>query len=188
MEKEYHITYSVDNLTKGAKSAGFKLQRMMTAAGAEFVSKDDDYDGFSDIVFHYYGRYPKLEEFTNQTLSSFNSSETRLSVVVYQHTPQVLVDIKDAKDLPTFNEFLNELAQKHNAVSVDKDSKEDNMICVTFNKTSDRLSFQNDYSSKAEVYMKNGQDSVIVHPNWEDVTLLEKNNGQENKRNNKYGY
>lgn len=188
MNKEYHITYSIDNLTNGAKTSGFKVQRMMTAGGAEFVSKDDDYDGFIDIVFHYYGEYPKLADLTNNTMNTFKNNETRLSVIVYQHTPQVLVDIQDVKDLDSFNSFLKDLSEKNKAVSVEKDQKEDNMLCVTFNKTADRISFQNDYSSKAEIYMKNGQDSVVMHPTWEDVTLLQKNNIEEHKRNNKYGY
>lgn len=188
MEKEYHITYSIDNLTNGAKTAGFKVQRMMTAAGAEFVSKDDDYDGFIDIVFHYYGTYPKIADITNQTISSFKNSETRLSVIVYQHTPQVLIDIQDVKDQEKFNQFISQLCEKNNATSLEKDSKEENMLCVTFNKTTDRISFQNEYSSKAENFMKNGQTSVVMHPTWEDVTLLQKNNAEENKRNSKYGY
>ncbi len=188
MDKEYHITYSIDNLTNGAKAAGFKVQRQMTAGGAEFVSKDDDYDGFIDIVFHYYGKYPKLADLTTQTIGSFKNSETRLSVIVYQHTPQVLVDIQDVKEPESFNQFIQELSKKNNAVSVEKDGKEENMLCVIFNKTADRISFQNEYSSKAENFMKNGQNSVVMHPTWEDVTLMQKNNSEENKRNSKYGY
>ena len=86
------------------------------------------------------------------------------------------------------SQISRELSKKNNATSVENDGQEANMLCVTFNKTSDRISFQNEYSSKAENFMKNGQNSVVMHPTWEDVTLLQKNNSEENKKSSKYGY
>ncbi len=189
MGKEYHVTYSFDNETDGAKAAISRVQRMMKESGSEFISKNDDYDGFTDIVFHHLSMSTEISNLVNKVLESFKNSTAHFSASVCEHNPKVLLDIKDVKDMTAFTDFVNTIARQNNSTSSTLAETEDNMFKVTFTTSKDRQSFQNEYTAKADKFMKNGQDSVNIFPDWDDITILQKNNYSDTKKNhNKFGY
>lgn len=187
MEKEYHITYSIDASTDGAKATASRIPRLMKEINAELISRNDDYDGYIDEMFHYHGNYTTITQKTNEILSSFKNSQVYLNVNVYEHIPKVSVDVANVINRPEFEQFLNEMTSKYGAISSEANTHE-NTITVVFQKSADRQAFQNDYTGKADKYMTNGNDGVNVFPDWEDITVLQKNNSSEQKRTTKYGY
>lgn len=188
MAKEYHITFSCGTEDDGAKMAINKVQRMMKEGGAELISKNDDYDGFVDIVFHQHTSAEKVSKLCNGILDHLKTSPVHFSAIVYEHKPSVLVDTKDVKDIEQFKTFVSDLASQHGYISMKPDQEDPSLLRVEFQKSSQRLSFQNDYTAKAGEQMKNGHSSVEVFPDWEDITILQRNSYTENKKTTKYGY
>ncbi len=188
MSKEYHITFSFETEAEGAKMAIAKVQRMMKESGAELISKNDDYDGFMDIVFHHFGTADKVSKNCANILEAFRHTHIHFSSTVYEHNPSVLVDAKDVKDIKQFTSFVENLATEHGGLCVKQDSEDPSLLRVNFTKSQDRQSFQNEYVAKAEQYMKNGHSSVEVFPDWEDTTIFQRNNHSEPKKATKNNY
>lgn len=188
MSKEYHITFSFETEAEGSKMAIAKVQRMMKESGAELISKNDDYDGFMDIVFHHYSTAGKVSKNCADILDAFKNTHFHFSATVYEHNPSVLVDAKDVKDIAQFTSFVEKLATDNGGLSVKQDSEDPNLLRVNFTKSQERQSFQNEYVAKADQYMKNGHSSVEVFPDWEDTTVFQKNNYAEPKKSTRHNY
>lgn len=187
MEKEYHVNYSIDASSDGAKATASRIPRLMKEINAELISKNDDYDNFIDEFFHYHGNYTTITQKTNEILNAFKNSQVHFNVSVYEHIPKVSVDVANVSNKEEFEQFLTSLTEKHGAISSQPNTQE-NTIVVIFQKSANRQSFQNEYTAKADKYMINGNDGVNVWPDWEDITVLQKSNSSEQKRNTKYGY
>jgi hypothetical protein len=189
MSKEFHITYSCELIDESAKFSVTKIQRLMKEGGAEFISKNDDYDGFMDIVFHHNTSQDQITKLCNKIIDTLKTQTSYVSVSVYEHQPSVLIDTKDAKDQDAFKSFVEKVSSEHGGVSVKVDAADPSLLRVDFSKSSERQSFQNDFTAKAGEQMKNGHSSVNIYPDWEDITILQKNTYKEEpKKSPKYGY
>ncbi len=188
MEKEFHITYSCDLNTDGAKMGMSKVKRLMISKGAEFVSSTDDYDGFIDSIFHFHGTPALAVKTVTEVLENFKNTHSHISVTLNEHQPKVLLDVTQVTDETSFNKFIEDLSTKHNG-KLSSNQTEVGTVCIDFLKTKDRQNFQNEYCQQASVYMKNQQEGVNISPDWEDTTLMQTNTTSfENKKNNKFGY
>jgi hypothetical protein len=188
MTKEYHITFSLNTEEEGFKMASNQIQRQMKEGGAELISKNGEDEGYMDVVFHQYQSSEYISKLCNNILDKFKSSHLHISAVVCEHKPSVLLETKDIKNKDDFDKFVEELASKVGYISIEPDSKNSELIRIQFEKSSQRQTFQNDYTAKAGDYMKKGHSSVEIFPDWEDITILQKNNYKEPKRTTKYGY
>lgn len=188
MEKEFHITYSCDLHTEGAKMGMSQVKRLMISKEAEFVSSTDDYDGFIDSIYHFYGTPAQATKTVNEVLGHFKNSHAHISVTLNEHQPKVLLDISQVNEKDSFNKFVGELSEKYNG-KVANTHNEAGTVTVSFFKTKDRQNFQNEYCQQASVYMKNQQEGVNISPDWEDTTLIQTNTTSfQNKKGNKFGY
>lgn len=189
MSKEFHITYSCELVDESAKFSVTKIQRLMKDGGAEFISKNDDYDGFMDIVFHHNTTQDQVTKLCSKIIDTLKTQTSHVSVSVYEHQPSVLIDTKDAKNQEEFKSFVEKVASEHGGTAVGFDEKDPTLLRVDFSKSSERQSFQNDFTAKAGEQMINGYSSVNIYPDWEDITILQKNTYKEEpKKNTKYGY
>jgi len=186
MTKEYHITFSCETFEPSSKTNIGQIRRLMTEGGAELISKNDD-DGYMDIVFHHHSSPEVVSNLCNKVLEHFKHSYFPLSTSVYEHKPSVLIDIKDVQDLEQFQVFVKKLADNQGYVSFETEIMEPNAWKISFEKSSQRQAFQNDFTAKAGEYMTKGHSSVNIFPEWEDINLLQKNNYSEKKRSSKYG-
>lgn len=185
MAKEYHITFSCDTFEEGSKSSISQIQRLMRDGGAELISKNDD-DGYMDIVFHHHSSPEKVTSLCNKVMEQFKNSYVTVNTSVCEHKPSVLIDTKDVKDISKFKSFVEKLATNQGFTSIAPDKKEPTIWKINFEKSSQRQAFQNEFTAKAGEHMTKGHSSVNIFPDWEDITLLQKNNHSENKRSAKY--
>lgn len=189
MEKEFHITYSCDLESEGAKQGMSKIKRLMTSKGSEFISSTTDYDGFVDAIFHFHGNETQIIKNVNEVLESFNNTHTHISVSVNEHKPKVLIDVTQVVEKESYNNFIKELATKYNAQISLEQTTEEGTFSVLFTKSKDRQNFQNEYCQKSSVFMKNQQDGVNISPDWEDTNLVQTNTVSfNNKRGNRPTY
>jgi hypothetical protein len=184
MTKEYHITFSCETFEPTAKSSISQIQRLMKEGGAELISKNDN-DGYMDIVFHHHSYPEKVTTLCNKVLEHFKNSHFPVSTYVYEHNPSVSIDIKDVKDIEQFKGFVENLATSQGYVSLNPDEKDPTCWKIKFEKSSQRQSFQNDFTAKAGEYMTKGHSSVNIFPDWEDINFLQKNNYSDKKRTSK---
>ncbi len=188
MTKEYHTTFSLNTEEEGFKIASNQIQRQMQEGGAELISKNSEYEGYMDIVFHQYQSSDYTSKLCNSILDKFKSSLLHISASVCEHNPSVLLETKDVINKENFNSFVEQLASKTGHISIESDSKNPELLRVKFEKSSQRQAFQNEYTAKASDHMKKGHSSVEIFPDWEDITILQKTNYKEPQRTTKYGY
>ena len=188
MAKEFHITYSCDTEDDGAKMAISKIQRSMKDGGSELISKNGEFDGCLDLIFHNFSTYDQVTKLCNKVLDDLRNSHVHVSLYVCEHKPKILLDTTDVKDIEEYKSFIESIGKNHGMTSLKQDEKELGFLKASFEKSANRQSFQNEYTSKAANFMKQGHSSVEVFPDWEDITIIQKNNYSEQKKTTKYGY
>ena len=181
MAKEFHITFSCGTVDDGAKPVVSQIQRLMKEGGAEFISKDEDDYGYMDAVFHHHTTPEAITKLCKEVIEKFKHSHVTVTTSVYEHTPSVMIDTKDTKNVSEFKQFVSSLAAEQGFVSIDEET-DPTIWKITFERSIQRESFQNNLTAKAGEFMKNGNSSVKIFPHWEDVNFLQKNNYSDNKR------
>lgn len=180
---EYHINYSCDTEQEGSKTNISRIQRIMKNGGAELITKsDDDFGGAISIIFHYVGSYGEIKKLCDEVLNSINNSAAYVAVSAYEHHPKVIISTKNINDKVVFNEFIDELSKSNHSTEVIACSNSSNLLEVSFHTSKDSRNFLNEYTAKAAKYMKNGIEGVEIQPDWEDISIIDKNNRPDNRK------
>lgn len=182
MAKEYHINYSCDNDQDSSKSNIGKIQRLMRTAGAELITKDEEWEGVTSLLYHYIGTYGDAASVCQEAIDSVLHSSGYVSVNAYEHRPKIVIESKNVIDELKFMETVETIAKDNSAISIDMATKKSNSIIVEFISSKNAREFQNELTAKISPFIKGGIDGISISPEWEDVQILDKNNRPLNKK------
>lgn len=188
MAKEFHITYSCEINDKNSKFATNIIRKLMKDNGSEFISQNDDYDDFRDVIFHHYTSYDNVIKNCNNIIHNLNTDGSHVSVCVVEHHPSVFIDTKNAINIEELKKFITSILKEDSIISLNNDLKDPNLLKVCFSKSFDRQTFQNIYTSKASQYMKNGHSDVNIFPDWDDVLILQTSTSEEKNNHKKFNF
>lgn len=176
MAKEYHVTFSCDTEQDGGKSNILKIQRTMKNGGAELISKNTEWEGLTELVFHYVGSFGEFKKITESAMSEVLNAPSHVSVNAYEHHPKIILEAKSLDNVDALESVLSNVLSENGQeyqLSLDKKSK---TITVEIPTSKEAREFSNTITS---VLTKNkivDAYKIEVFPEWEDVTVMEKTN------------
>lgn len=182
MAKEYHATFCCDTEQDGGKSNINKIQRIMRGAGAELVSKNTEWEGTTELMFHFIGDYGDFKKTTQAAIDEVLNVAAHVSVNGCEHRPKVVFNTENLGGNDSLKEALSDVLKNYPNSSISLDDNKSNTIILDFNTSKDSREFQAE--SVATLVNKCGisTDKIQINPEWEDVTVIDANNRPASKK------
>lgn len=182
MAKEYHATFCCDTEQDGGKSNITRIQRIMRGAGAELVSKNTEWEGTTELMFHFIGDYGDFKKVTQSAINDVLNVAAHVSVSGCEHRPKVVFNTENLGGNDLFQDAINSVLTNYTSSQVSLNDKKSNTIVFDFNTSKDCREFQAECIATLVNKCGVSADKIQINPEWEDVTVIEANNRPASKK------